>query len=116
MKGLHRLGLAMAATLLMGSAGARADFTIDNFLQQQVVFAGVVAPPIVPIFPGVVFPNPSNSYVDTTGAIGGQRDLYVKSASTAPSGSVAYSNGIAQNGDFALNSTTNSTPFGVLVY
>jgi len=109
----------MAAMLLMGSAGARADFTIDSFTTQQSAFAGTLVPPgaLPPPFDGgVVFPNPNFNYTNTANAIGGQRDIFVKSTSPAPPGSIAYSDGIAQNGVFALNSTTNSTPMGVLVY
>jgi len=118
MRLLRRWGLATLAMLLMGTASARADITIDDFQAQQAVIAGVVLPPIGPPvnFPGLSFPNPSSSFLNTLGAVGQQRDILVRNTTNAPNGSVAYSSAFAQNGVFALNATQNSSPLAVLVY
>jgi len=102
---LRRWALAAAAMVLMGSAGARADFVIDNFQ------AGSAA---------VVFGTPTGFKSATAtasgaGVVGGFRDMFT--ARTSPNaGIVASDAGQSVPGQFELDTTSATGGYSNLVY
>lgn len=104
---LRRMGLATVAMLLMGTAGARADFIIDNF--STVTSTTIVSgSPAAPKFA-------TNTDVDGSGVVGGYRDLYL-ARTTSNKGIVVGDAGDSVSGLFNLTTSGATGGYANLVY
>jgi len=101
----RRWALAAAALLLMGSTGARADFTIDNF---QTGSSAVV-------FGTPAGPKHAGATANGAGIVGSFRDMYTARTSSN-AGVVASDAGQSVPGQFELDTSASTGGYSNLVY